>query len=106
MRRIWTKVGYRLRIGKVFWKTIRRLHGKRTPVANFIKDTNGVLVQHQKGILNCWREYFCLLLSQVAVQHLITSEEQIGEEINLTEAKESTTIKFLKAGKAPGEDYI
>ena len=32
------------------------------------------------------------------------SKEQIGEEIYLTDAEVSTTIKSLKVGKVPGED--
>ena len=54
---IWTKVGYRLQIGK---QSILANHTsfreKRTPVAIFIEDTNGVLLKHQKGILNRWIE--------------------------------------------------
>ena len=60
----------------------------------------------QKGILNCCTDYFCQLLNPVTVQHLETSEEQIGEEIYLTEAEVSTAIKSLKAGKVRGEDDI
>ena len=75
---------------KIFWQTIRRLRGKQTPVATFIEDTNGVFLKHQKGILNRWREYLCDLLNPVTVQHLETSEEQIDEEIHLTEAEVST----------------
>ena len=102
MEKIWTKVEHKLErsANKVFWQTIRRLRGKRTSVVTFIEDPNGVLLKHQKDILNCWREYFCELLNPVTVQHLETSEEQIGEEIYLTEAEVSTAIKVLKAGKA------
>ena len=91
---------------KVFWQTIGRLCGKQTWVAIFIGDTNGVLLKHQKGILNCWREYFYQLLNPKTVQHLETTEEQFGEEIHLTEAEMSTTIKSLKAGKDADEDDI
>ena len=91
---------------KVLWQTIGRLRGKQTPVATFVKDTNGVLMKHQKDILNRWREYFCQLLNSATVQHLETSEEQFGEEIHLTEAEVSTAIKSLKTGKALGEDNI
>ena len=66
----------------------------------------GVLLKHQKGILNRWRKYFCKLLNPVTVQHLKTFEEQIGEETHLTKTKVSTAIKSLKAGKAPDEDDI
>ena len=104
MKRIWTKVGYRLQIGKkVFWQTIHRLCGKQTPVATFIEDANSVPQKQQKCILNCWRKYFCQFLNPVTIQHLEAFEEQIGEKIYLTEAELCTAIKFLKAGKAPGE---
>ena len=65
-----------------------------------------MLLKHHKGILNCWREYFCQLLNPVTVQYLETPEEQIGEKIHLTEAEVSTAIKSLKAGKAPCENDI
>ena len=82
------------------------MHGKRRLAATFIEDVDSVLLKNQKGILNCSREYFCELLNPVTVQHLETSEEQIGKEIYLTEAEMSTAIKSLKTGKAPGEDNI
>ena len=66
----------------------------------------GVLLKHQKSILNRWRDNFCELLNPVTVQHLETFEEQIGEEIHLTKAELSTAIKSLKAGKAPDKDDI
>ena len=106
MGRIWTKVGYRLEVAKVFWQTIHRLHSKQTPVAAFIKETNGVLLKHQKGILNCWREYFCELLNPVTVQYLETSQKQFSQEIHLTKAELRTAIKSLEAGKALGKDDI
>ena len=40
------------------------------------------------------------------VQHFETFKEQIAEETHLTKAVASTAMKFLKAGKAPGEDDI
>ena len=86
---------------KVFWKIIRQLRGKGTPVAVFIEGADSVLLKHQLGILNCWKEYFCELLNPVTVQHSETFEEQIGEEIHLTEAELITAIKSLKAGKTP-----
>ena len=91
---------------KVFWQTIRRLLGKRTSIATIIEDANSVLLKHKKGILNCWREYFCRLLNPITVQHLETTKEQIGEEIYRTEAKVKTAIQSLKAGKDPGENDI
>ena len=33
---------------QVFWQTLRRLHGKQTPFATFIKDTNGESKGHPK----------------------------------------------------------
>ena len=63
-------------------------------------------MKHQKGILNCWKEYFCDLLSPVTVQHLETYEGQIGKKIYLIKEEVSTAIKFLKAGKAPCKDNI
>ena len=83
-KKSWKEFGQKLdndyrSANKVFWTTLRHLRGKRTPVATFIEDTNGVLLNHQKGILDCWREYFYELLNPVTVQHLETSEEQIDE---------------------------
>ena len=82
------------------------MRGKRTSVVIFIEDANNVPPKYQKIILNLWREYFCELLNPVTVQHLKTSEEQIGEKIYLTETEVSTVIKSLKAGNVPGKDDI
>ena len=48
---------------KVFWQTIHRLRGKQTIVATFFENANSVFLKHQKGIINCWRKYFCKLLN-------------------------------------------
>ena len=107
MGRIWTKVGYRLQIGKEsILANHTSLRGKQTPVATFIKDTNGVLLKHQKGILNCWIKYVYKLLNPVTVQHLKTSKEQICKKFHLTEVQVSTAIKSLKSGKAPDKNDI
>ena len=102
MGRIWTKFRYRW-ANKVFWKTIRGLLNKQTPIPIFIKDANSVLLKHQKNIPNRWREYFRELLNLVAIQLSETSEEQINEEIYQVEAEMNTVIKSLKAAKAPGK---
>ena len=65
-----------------------------------------MLLKHQIGILKFWREYFCESLNTVIVQHLETSQEQIDEEIYLTEPEVGTGIKSLKAGMVSGEDDI
>ena len=109
MGRIWTKVGYRrhVQIGKQrILVSHKSLLGKQTLVATFIENTNSMLLKHQTGILNCWKKHFCEFLNPVTVQHMETSEEQIGETIYLTEVEVRTTIKSLKASKAPGEDDI
>ena len=82
------------------------MRGKRIHVVTFVENANGVLLKHQNDTLNCWREYFCEHLNTVTVQHLETSEEQTNEEIYLTEAEVSTTIKSLKAGKVPDKDDL
>ena len=86
-------------------QTIRCFRAKQTLVATFIKNANSALPKHQKGIQNCWRNYFYELLNTVTVQHLEKFEEQI-EEVYLTETEVSTLIKSLKAGKTFGEDDI
>ena len=82
------------------------MRGKQTPVTTFNEDTNGVLPKHQKEHPKLLKKILCQLLHPVTVQQLEASNKQIGEEIYLTEAKVSTAIKSLKAGKASGENNI
>ena len=56
-----------------------------------------MFLKHQKGIINCRREYFYALLNPVTVQHLETFDKQIGEEIYLTEAEVATTIQIFES---------
>ena len=67
-KKSWKQFGKKLDTGyksanEVFWQTISRFRGKQTPVATFIENSNGVLLKHQKNILNRWRVYFCELLN-------------------------------------------
>ena len=93
-------------INKVFWQTIRRLRGKRSRVALFIEDSNGVTLKEQDAILSRWRDYFSDLLNPVDATPIQIHEEQVGEDIQITEADVNAVIKSLKTGKAPGEDDI
>ena len=90
----------------MFWQTIRRLRGKRSRAALFIEDSNGVTLKDQDAILNRWREYFSDLLNPVDATPIQIHEEQVGEDIQITEADVNAVIKSLKTGKAPGEDDI
>ena len=91
---------------KVFWQTIRRLRGKRSRAALFIEDSNGVTLKDQDAILNRWRDYFSDFLNPVDATPIQIHEEQVGEDIQITEADVNAVIKSLKTGKAPGEDDI
>ena len=109
--RAWKEFGERLdddfkTANKVFWQTIRRLRGKRFRAALFIEDSNGVTLKNQDAILNRWREYFSDLLNPVDATPIQIHEEQVGEDIQITEADVNAVIKSLKTGKAPGEDDI
>ena len=90
----------------MFWQTIRRLRGKRSRTALFIEDSNGVTLKDQDAILNRWRDYFSDLLNPVDATPIQIHEEQVGEDIQITEADANAVIKSLKTGKAPGEDDI
>ena len=109
--RAWKEFGERLdddfkTANKVFWQTIRRLRGKRSRAALFIEDSNGVTLKDQDAILNRWRDYFSDLLNPVDATPIQIHEEQVGEDIQITEADVNAVIKSLKTGKAPGEDDI
>ena len=109
--RAWKEFGERLdddfkTANKVFWQTIHRLRGKRSRAALFIEDSNGVTLKDQDAILNRWREYFSDLLNPVDATPIQIHEEQVGEDIQITEADVNAVIKSLKTGKAPGEDDI
>ena len=109
--RAWKEFGERLdddfkTANKVFWQTIRRLLGKRSRAALFIEDSNGVTLKDQDTILNRWRDYFSDLLNPVDATPIQIHEEQVGEDIQITEADVNAVIKSLKTGKAPGEDDI
>ena len=109
--RTWKEFGERLdddfkTANKVFWQTIRHLRGKRSRAALFIEDSNGVTLKDQDAILNRWRDYFSDLLNPVDATPIQIHEEQVEEDIQITEADVNAVIKSLKTGKAPGEDDI
>ena len=89
--RAWKESGERLdddfkTANKVFWQTICRLRGKRSRAACFIEDSNGVILKDQDAILNRWRDYFSDLLNPVDATPTQIHEEQVGEDLQITEA--------------------
>ena len=56
--------------------------------------------------MNLWRDYFSDLLNPVDATPIQIHEEQVGEDIQITEADVNAVIISLKTGKAPGEDDI
>ena len=90
----------------MFWQTVRRLRGKRSRAALFIKNSNGVTLKDQDASLNRWREYFSDLSNPVDATSTQIQEEHVGEDIQITEADVNAVIKSLKTEKAPGEDDI
>ena len=71
---------------KVCWQTIRRFRGKRSQAASFIEGSNGVTLKEHDAILNRWRECFRDLLNPVDATPTQIHEEQVGENIPITEA--------------------
>ena len=63
-------------------------------------------LKDQDAILNRRREYFSDLLNPVDATPIQIHEEQVGEDIQITEADVNAVIKSLETGKAPGEDDI
>ena len=63
-------------------------------------------LKNQDAILNRWRDYFSDLLNPVDATPIQIHEEQVGEDIQITEADVNAVIKSLKTGKVPGEDDI
>ena len=109
--RAWKEFGERLdddfkTANKVFWQTIRRLCRKRSRAAFFIKDLNGVTLKDQDAILNRCRDYFSDLLNPVDATPTQIHEEEVGEDIQITEADVNAVIESLTTGKAPGENDI
>ena len=91
---------------EVFWQIIRRLRGKRSLAAFFIEDSNGATLKDQEAILSRWRECFSDLLNPLDATSTQINEEQVGEDIQITETDVNAVIKSLKTEKAPGEDNI
>ena len=56
--------------------------------------------------MNRWKEYFSDLLNPVDATSTQIYEEQVGKDIQITEADVNAVIKLLKIGKAPGEHDI
>ena len=111
-KKSWEEFGRRLDsnhflANKVFWQTNRRLHGKKSTVTNFIKDSAGNILTDENEILLRWREYFEDLLNSVKASTSDTHEvTHLGEEKVFTAAEVATAIKGLKFGKAADENKI
>ena len=110
--KLWKEFGRRLdsnyfSANKVFLQAIRRLRGKRSSVTYSIKDSAGKILTDENEILSRWRKYFGDLLNPVKElprdPHEVT---HLGEEEVFTAAEVATAIKWIKSGKAAGEDKI
>ena len=114
-KRAWKDFGERLDddlkiANKVFRQTIRRLREERSQFSRlnggfFLhRRLNGVTLKDPDAVLNRWREYFSDLLNPVDASSTHIHKEEVGEDIQITEADVNAVIKSLKTGKAPGED--
>ena len=63
-------------------------------------------MRNQDAFLNRWREYFSDLLNSLDATPTKIHEEQVGKDIQITEAEVNAVINSLKTEKAPGEDDI
>ena len=108
----WEEFGRRLdsnylSANKAFWQTIRHLRGKRSSVTYSTKDSDGNILMDENEILSQSREYFEDLLNPVKAStrdtHKVT---HLGEDKVFTAAEVATAIKWIKSGKAAGEDEI
>ena len=80
---------------------------KISRAALFIEESNGVVtLKGRDAILNRWREYCSDLLNPVGATLTQIHEEQVGKDIQITEADVNAVIKSLKTSKTPGEDDI
>ena len=87
---------------KVFWQNICRLRGKRSQAAFFQwchSERSRCYFESVKKILSD-------LSNPVDTTPIHIHEEQIREDVQITEADVNIVIKSLKIGKAPGEDDI
>ena len=76
------------------WQAIRRLREKIFQAAFFIEDSKGVTLKDQDAILKRWREHFSDLLNSVdAATSTQIHEEQVGEDIQITEADVNAVVK-------------
>ena len=82
------------------------MRGKSSPAAFFIEGLNAVTLKNDDAVLNWWKEYFSDLLYPVDATSTQIHEEQVGEDIQITEADVNAVIKSLKIEKGPGENDI